>query len=1079
MNFSGPSITLDTACSSSLTALYLACEAIQTGECSAAIVGGVNLDLHQGKFDINQAGGALSKDGVCRSFGRGANGYVAGEGVGALFLKPLDEAIRQGDNIHGVIKSIVVNHGGRTSGYTVPNPKAQTALVLSALEKGGVDARSVGYIEAHGTGTELGDPIEITGLTKAFQTHRVENGVCAIGSVKSNLGHLEAAAGVVSVSKVLLQMKHRRLVPSLHCAELNEFIEFDQSPFVVQRAQAEWCPKEVDGVTFPLRAGISSFGAGGSNAHVILESYTAPPRMPGESSSLRERVFPLSARNDEQLRQMASRLREFLQRDPSRGATNQDLDDIAYTLQIGRKSFDSRLAVIARTKAELVDRLGGFLEGRVAPEILAGGVKNATGITQMLNGAEKEEFVRLLRERRDPSGIARLWVEGLLADWQSFGPHGRRVSLPTYPFAVKRHWVWDLSTTTPLSAPTGVRVGLHPLIDSNESTFERQLFKKTFHSGDFFIHDHHVSGIPTLPGVAYLELVRVAGEMAAGRKVRKIRNILWLSPIAVRDSTPREVVIELKPAKEGAQFEVYSEDGAGTRTVHSQGKLVYVSGQEAAPAAEYIDIQGVRARCAPAIEGTEAYPLFKSFGLGLGPSFQVLKQVSKNDKETLGVLSLPASRRGDLQQMILHPSLVDGALQAGVAAQLRADEQGMVVPFSIGEVEILQPLQPDCLSYVTSAGDAGNEGSRVSRTQISILDSQGQILVRIRDSVGVPLREVHKQSSGAARSDEFSRLYYRHRWEKSPLPAVPTDCDDKPPVLLFATDEFLRRLYRERLKKAGAGEVPVILVQPGEGFEDLGEDSYRVNPGSLADFTQLLETLTRKQCAVERICFGWPLESEVRKRGRRDAAFLHDALQKGVYSLLFLCQALMKQSAPGNVQLLYVYASEEGDTPAHHEAVNGFAKALHLEHPRLRCKTLEFRQSKTAFDRMLDAVLVEFHPQARDTQTVRYVDQERYVRKLDAVNLGEESSTGGGVSLKDGGAYLITGGVGGLGLLFADFLARRHKARLILTGRSKISAAVESRLDELRKLGAQVLYLQADVSDREAVRMLLEDSRRQ
>lgn len=1077
MNLSGPSITLDTACSSSLTALYLACEAIQTGECSAAIVGGVNLDLHQGKFDINQAGGALSKDGVCRSFGRGANGYVAGEGVGALFLKPLDEAIRQGDNIHGVIKSIVVNHGGRTSGYTVPNPKAQTALVLSALEKGGIDARSVGYIEAHGTGTELGDPIEITGLTKAFQTHRVENAVCAIGSVKSNLGHLEAAAGVVSVSKVLLQMKHRRLVPSLHCAELNEFIEFAHSPFVVQQTQAEWRPKEVDGVTFPLRAGISSFGAGGSNAHLILESYTPPAPLPDESTNLRERVFPLSARNDDQLRQMALRLRESLQRDLSRSAAGLGLDDIAYTLQIGRKSFDCRLAIIARTKDELIGRLTAFLEGKGAPEILAGGVKNAEGITRMLNGPEKEEFIRLLRERRDPSGIARLWVEGLLADWQSFGARGRRVSLPTYPFAVKRHWVWDLSTTTPLTAPTGVRVGLHPLIDSNQSTFERQLFKKTFHDGDFFIHDHHVSGIPTLPGVAYLELVRVAGEMAAGRKVRKIRNILWLSPIAVRDSIPREVVIELKPAKEGAQFEVYSEDGAGTRTLHSQGKLVYVSGQEVA-SAEYVDIASVRAKCAPVIEGSEAYPLFKSFGLGLGPSFQVLKEVFKSDKETLGVLSLPASRHGDLQQMILHPSLVDGALQAGVAAHLRADEQGMVVPFSIGEVEILQPLQPDCLSYVTSASDAGNEGSRVSRTHISILDPQGQILVRIRDSVGVPLREVHKQPSGSARSDEFSRLYYRHRWEKSPLPAAPAGSDDRAPVLLFATDEFLRRLYRERLKKAGAGEAPVILVQPGECFEDLGEDSYRVNPGSPEDFTQLLEALTRKQYAVERICFGWPLESAVRKRGRRDTAFLHDALRNGVYSLLFLCQALMKQATAGNVQLLYVYTSEEGESPPHHEAVNGFAKALHLEHPRLRCKTLEFRQPKTAFDRLLDAVLAEFHPQARDTQTIRYDDQERYVRKLDAIDL-EDAPTGGGVSLREGGAYLITGGAGGLGLLFAEFLAKKHKARLVLTGRSKLSAAQEGKLDELRKLGARVLYLQADVSDREAVRMLLEESRRQ
>ena len=1063
MNLCGPSLTLDTACSSSLTALYLACEAIQAGDCSAALVGGVNLDLHQSKFDINFAGGALSKDGLCRSFGRGANGYVAGEGVGALFLKPLEAAIRQGDNIHGVIKGIVVNHGGRTSGYTVPNPKAQTALVLAALEKAGVDARSVGYIEAHGTGTELGDPIEIAALNSAFKSHHVEEGACAIGSVKSNLGHLEAAAGVVSACKVLLQMRHRRLVPSLHCAELNEFIDFQQSPFVVQRTEAEWLPKEVDGVRYPLRAGISSFGAGGSNAHVILESHgNLTPA--GEESSPRERVFPLSARTDDQLRQMALRLRDALRRDlPS-------LDDIAYTLQIGRKSFDCRLVVIARTKVELVERLSGFLEGRVVAEVITGGVKNAEGITRMFSGTEKDEFIRLLRERRDPSGFARLWVDGLLTDWQSFGARGRRVSLPTYPFADKRHWVWDRSRSTSLPAPANLRVGLHPLLDSNESTFERQLFKKSFHSGDFFIHDHHVSDIPTLPGVAYLELARIAGEMAAGRKVRKIRNILWLSPIAVRDGVPLEAIIELKPAKEGAQFEVFSEDGAGHRTVHSQGKLVFAGTQETDPAPELIDIERVRARCARVIDGAQAYPLFKSFGLGLGPSFQVLKDVYKNEREILGVLSLGETRREDLRQMVLHPALIDGSLQAGVAAHLGAENNSMLVPFSIGEVEILQPLQPECFSYVTPGDEAQNPGSRVSRTHISILDARGQVLVRIRDSVGVPLREVHKSDS---RADEFRRLYYRHQWVKSALSAQPAETS---PVLLFAPDEFFRRLYLERSRKTAAGAVSVILVQPGEGFEDLGEDSYRVSPGNPEDFVQLLDTLGRKNHTVERVCFAWPLESAVRKRARHDVKSLQDSLQKGVYSLLFLYQALMKQGSQGNVQLLYVYCAESGQSPPQHEAVNGFARALHLESPRLRCKTLEVRQSKPAFDRVLDAAIAEFHPQAREALSVRYDEQERYTRRLDCIDL--EPSAAGGAHLRDKGTYLITGGAGGLGLHLAEYLARQHQARLVLTGRSELSSQQESKLAELRGLGAEVLYLRADVSDREAVQSVLEQTRR-
>ncbi|HEX8616955.1 MAG TPA: type I polyketide synthase, partial [Thermoanaerobaculia bacterium] len=652
LNLSGPSLTVDTACSSSLTALYLACEAIQGGECSGAIVGGVNLDLHQAKQDINQHGGALSADGVCRTFGKGANGYVAGEGIGALFLKPLDRAVQDGDNIYGVIRSAAVSHGGKTSGYTVPNPKAQGELISNALRKADVDARTIGYVEAHGTGTELGDPIEITGLNNAFQPYAVDHQSCAIGSVKTNVGHLEAAAGVVGVSKVLLQMKHRQIVPSLHSSELNEFIDFERSPFYVVQKLEPWEGKLVDGVRAPLRAGISSFGAGGSNAHIILESYDAPPRLKQDAGGARTLIFPLSARTEEQLRESAIRLVTFLEQH------DVDLDDAAFTLQQGRKSFEHRLAIVAKTKQELLEKLTAFIEGKRA-DLALGHAKGGEAVTRLLGRREKQEFIRLVSQGRDPQKVAGLWAEGLLADWQGVQPNGseQRISLPTYPFADRRHWASSESAIRRVQRPVA---GVHPMVDTNESTFERQLFKKTFHERDFFIYDHHVSDIPTLPGVAYLELARKAGEIAAGRKVQKIRNILWISPIAIQNGAPKEVFIELKPSGESVQFEVFSEGPGGSKVPHSQGKLVYATAGEMAAAPEYIDLQAIRARCAKVIDGSTAYPLFKSFGLNLGPSFQVLQDVYKNDAETLGVLQLPSFREHDLQNMVLHPSLVDG-----------------------------------------------------------------------------------------------------------------------------------------------------------------------------------------------------------------------------------------------------------------------------------------------------------------------------------------------------------------------------------------------------------------------------------
>jgi amino acid adenylation domain-containing protein len=1070
MNLSGPSLTLDTACSSSLTALHLACEAIHAGECSATIVGGVNLDLHEAKLEINSGGGGLSKDGVCRSFGKGADGYVAGEGIGALFLKPFEHAIRDKDNIYGVIKSAVVNHGGHTSGYTIPSPKAQTNLILSAFEKANLDARSISYVEAHGTGTELGDPIEISGLSSAFKSHAVENQTCAVGSIKSNIGHLEAAAGVVSVSKVLLQMKHRQLVPSLHCSQLSEFIDFANSPFYVVQRLEDWKSREVDGVQVPLRAGISSFGAGGANAHVILESYEPLQQLEEEPDPTNELIFPLSARAEDQLREMAVRLAKAVKEN------NYRLMDVAHTLQVGRKSFEHRLAIRATAREELLDRLACFLSGKKSEGIARGQVKNSESITRLLNRKEKEEFIQLLSQSRTPYELAELWVDGLFADWRGFESNARckRVSLPTYPFADKRHWA---GKNSPARASLQLAAAIHPMIDTNESTFERQLFKKTFHDRDFFIYDHHVADIPTLPGVAYLEFARKAGEIAAGRRVQKIKNVVWISPIAVQNSTPKEVFIELKPSDTTVRFEVFSYDKNGCKLPHSQGTLLYATRQEETAEPEFIDLQAVRARCAKVIDGKDAYPRFKSFGLGLGPSFQVLHEVYKNENETLGVLKLPEFRQNDLQSMVLQPSLIDGSMQAGMGAHLGEELGEMFVPFSIGEVEVLQPLQANCFSYATEmqGGKNGNrESIRFVKSDVLIVDEKGKVLIKIRESVGVPLREVHKKTAPDSEADGFSKLYYSYEWEKAPL--IP---ENPPPnshaIVLFDTQETLRDLYRERLIQKGKDSDQVILVQPGDSFQDVDGHSYRINPRNKEDYTKLFQLLVESKHPIENICFAWPLGHP----DLLDEKCVDEALVRGVYSFLFVCQSLIQQKLESKVQLLYVYSAKQDETQPSNEAVSGFIKALRVEHPKLVSKTLEVRQDGSGYDQILNAVSAEFQAQTQDATAVRYQAEERYIKKLRILKLEEATdvSPSQGIGLKDKGVYLITGGAGGLGLIFAEFLAKEHKAKLVLTGRSKLSKEQEAKLNALTSAGAEVLYLPADVSNREDVRKLVNESK--
>jgi polyketide synthase PksN len=1047
MNLCGPSLTVDTACSSSLTALYLACEAIQSGECPAAIVGGVNLDLHQAKLDINLIGGALSPDGVCRSFGDGANGYVAGEGVGALLLKPLEQAVKDGDHVYGVIKSAVVNHGGRTSGYFVPNPAAQSNVIAAALQKANVPAHSIGYVEAHGTGTELGDPIEVSGLSGVYSAAGVAHQSCALGSIKTNVGHLEAAAGVVSVTKVLLQMQHRQLAPSLHSAKPNEHIDFQSSPFYVVQNLEEWKAIELDGVRQPLRAGISSFGAGGANAHVILESYE-PAVAAGAPSS--ELIFPLSARNEEQLREMAIRLAAFLR------THRVDLHDAAYTLQQGRKSFEHRLAVVAKTQEELIEKLTAFIDGKKA-DFAAGHVKQSEGVTRLLNRREKKELIGLLSKDCDLRKFAGLWAEGLLADWNGFQlGAGKRIPLPTYPFAGKRLWVGDPAAVRRVLQPAA---GMHPMLDSNESTFERQLFKKTFHDRDFFIYDHCVAEIPTLPGVAYLELARKAGEVAAGRPVRRIQNILWVSPIAVQNGVPKEVFVELKPSGNAVQFEVFSE-ADGKKTLHSQGKLLYTP-RDGEP--ESIDLDAIRARCTNSADGKAAYPLFKSFGLNLGPSFQVLQEVYKGDNEALGILRLPETRTADLQSMILHPSLVDGSLQAGMAARLGDNVGEMMVPYSIGEVEIVHPLTPNCFSYTTEA--KSEKESRVLKSNVLIVDETGKVLARIRESTGVPILDVHKKDS-AADAEGFVELTYGYDWEQAPLGGWPAGRVPQG-IVLFDVDETLRDLYRARSAEMGAAP-PVVLVRPGSGFRRVDEQSYELDPRSRDDFARLFESLAADSCGVDEVCFAWPLAHPE----LRDPAALGAALEHGVSAFLYLCQAIGTAKLDGKVQLLYLHATESGCTQPQHEAASGFVNTLRGEYPKLLCKALEVRHESGARDAIFRAAWAEHCARSNDA-VVRVDGAERFVRRMKPCAVEASAPS----PLKENGVYLITGGAGGLGLIFAELLAQRYKARLVLTGRSTLTAEREAKLDALRAHGAEVLYLTGDVSRRDDVETLLRETR--
>ncbi|MBD0672224.1 type I polyketide synthase, partial [Streptomyces sp. CBMA156] len=400
----GPSEPIDTACSSSLVAVHRAMEAIRSGACDLAIAGGVNVLLDAGTFVSAHRAGMLSPDGLCRTFDADADGYVRGEGVGAVILKPLAAAERDGDAILGVLRGSAYNHGGRANSLTAPNADAQAELVTAAV--GGLDPDTIGYIETHGTGTALGDPVEVRALRTAFRRlGRSDDGACGLGSVKTNIGHLESAAGIAGLLKVLLALRHGVLPANRHLRRVNPFVELADGPFHLVRENEPWPrPRDRDGHEAPRRAGVSSFGFGGVNAHVVVEEYVRDGAERGGPSG--DVAVPLSARTARQLTDRARDLLAFLESSDGDGVS---LRSVARTLTAGREEMAERIGWTVSSPAELADRLRAFV---------------TTG------------------ERGEASGTLARWIAGEAVDPSvpAGGPPPGRVHLPGYPFARDRFW---------------------------------------------------------------------------------------------------------------------------------------------------------------------------------------------------------------------------------------------------------------------------------------------------------------------------------------------------------------------------------------------------------------------------------------------------------------------------------------------------------------------------------------------------------------------------------------------------------------------------------------------------------------
>ncbi|TAK71816.1 MAG: KR domain-containing protein [Gammaproteobacteria bacterium] len=475
-NFKGPSESVDTACSSSLVALHRAFHLLRNNECEMAIVCGANIILSSSVYVALSNANMLSKSGKCRTFDDSADGYVRGEGVAALVLKKLSSSIADGDHIYGLIKGIAVNHGGHTSSLTAPNPFAQAEVIEDALKMASISSDTISYVETHGTATSLGDPIEINGLISAFKSSAKH--YCALGSVKTNIGHLEAAAGIAGVIKVLLSMRHKKIPAHLHLVTQNKNIHLENSPFYLMGNTTAWENRK----GMPRRAGVSSFGFGGVNAHVVLEEYQ-DARIDNSKQS-GSNLFIFSAKTENALKRYIKSYCDFLEKNDS--AFN--LDDMAYTLQVGREPFDFRLAVIAHDGKDLLKKL----------------TENSVyyGNSNIVFNSDLEEYYL---STNNLDYLAQLWILGANIDWHKLyikKNQVRRISLPTYPFEKTYHWLSQIKDTydvswyeMPLSNTTQAKEGEYILFCDNQGVgknFYNLLVKKNIKAHQIYYQANYL-----------------------------------------------------------------------------------------------------------------------------------------------------------------------------------------------------------------------------------------------------------------------------------------------------------------------------------------------------------------------------------------------------------------------------------------------------------------------------------------------------------------------------------------------------------------------------------------------------------
>jgi polyketide synthase PksN len=1009
LDLRGLSEPIETTCSSSLVAVHRAMRAIQDGDCDMALAGGVNLILSPAKHVSFSKAGMLSADGHCRPFSAEANGYVRGEGVAMLFLKALSAAERDGDEIYALLRGGAVNHGGRATSFSAPNPMAQAALLVDAYAATGIDPRSVGYIEAHGTGTPLGDPIEIDGLKSAFtrlEARSHEGGAwrCGIGSVKGNIGHLEAAAGVAGLIKVVAQLQHGTLVRSLNSDPRNPRLQLEGPFFLVEETQPWPAPADEAGRAHPRRAGVSSFGIGGVNAHVIVEEYVdTRPADRDAGRPTRGEFIVLSAGDVARLRDQASQLLFALREGTF---TEDDLPRIAFTLQTGRDAMTHRLAFTAHSLAEVRETLAAIVE---AGRDIAGVHRGVVTRPSASEGARAGHVAGGEAERVETDDdVLTSWTRGAQVDWHRLTPcRPRRIRLPTYPFARERCWVdapgSARTAVGALALPAPVQERLHPLLHRNTSTLAGFRVTSQFTGEEPWLRDHVVAGRRVFPAAAYLEMARAAAVMSFDREAPPaavlVQDVVWERPLYVE--APHAVEITITRRGDGRlDFEIGAEGRHARTNAHARGCVTVVDAPPQPAIA--IDLPSLRRRCTTFVPAAVHYGAVEADGVAYGPYYRGVRAVgigTLEDGRSFAVAELSIPPGIDSGDCVLPPTALDGALQAVMACRRATDthpeRRTLAMPFALQTLEVFSPVPPVAVVHV-QAGPSSDRPGRQDEDRrtwdLTICDRDGRVCVRMR---GLMLR-----ASGQ---------------ERNTIPVV------------------LQPAWTPR----------PVSDRPAPGASTAARHVWLV--GSMADGVDTLRTLAPHVT--------W----HALPQSTGSCAGLVVSAAGCVFSHL---QAHMLAKPPQHVVVQVVVPSGHEEAEAL-TALSGLFRTAHQESPYVRGQVVVLTHP-TPMARLVSILSANARAAASVDTLIRHGDGLREV--VTWTPLADEAVPLPRPPWRDGGVYLITGGSGRLARLLADdILQQAPGAHVVLASRTAAAASVRAGAGAMPR-GGTVTFQEMDVT---------------